>query len=467
MSDELFAKLRTALARVALEALVEPSSATVSAAFAPPFSTMTVADWRRAIELWREHAADLLAAVPTRACPACGSSRSRWMFDSYDAHAYHECASCGCWFTPKVVEWSVFERLFERSPEAREHATAMMAHRDEAALREIDMARIGGYLDELVPLLPRREGRTLSYLDAGCGVGHSLRAASARGLAAQGVEVDDAAVAIARAGGLPVAYGREIDSIAGPYDLISFWETLEHIATPLETLRQFVSRLSDDGLVAITVPNRNAPAIRAMRESSAFVHGGYNTPGHVNLFHAPALDVLLSRAGLTMLDADGQYGGNPVELAAFFLGATGGAFDFLEEITPTRTMPESLARALTATLPAFVLFERMALLSPILIVVACRKGREHVFRDAIDARTARRRAQLVAEAGTIVAVHEAAERRLQEEVDRRDQLLRDQERHLQSEIQLRDRLLAEAHAKWDSTLTARIEQKVRRLFGRS
>jgi len=204
-----------------------------------------------------------------------------------------------------------------------------------------------------------------------------------------------------------------------------------------------------------------------MRESSPFVHGGYNTPGHVNLFHAPALDVLLSRAGLTMLDADGQYGGNPVELAAFFLGATGGAFDFLEETAPRRTMPEELARALTATLPAFVLFERMALLSPILMVVACRKGREHVFRDAIDARTARRRAQLAHDAGNIVAAHEAAERRLQDEIDRRDQLLRDQERHLQSEIQRRDRLLEQAHARLDSSLTARVEQKLRRLFGRS
>ncbi len=477
MSDELVARLRTALARVAVEALIEPTSTRVPAAFPPPFSTMTVADWRRAIELWKEHSSDLLASASARPCPACGSSRSRWMFDSYDAHAYHECASCGCWFIPKVVDWALFERLFERCPEARAHAAAMMAHRDDAALREIDMLRIGGYLDELLPLLPSGHGKPVSYLDAGCGVGHSLRAAAARGVIAQGVEVDDAAVAIARANGLPVAYASEMDTVPGPYDLVSFWETLEHIASPFETLRQFASRLADDGLVAITVPNRNAPSIRAMREASAFVHGGYNTPGHVNLFHPNALELLLARAGLTMIDVDGQYGGNPVELAAFFLGETGGAFDFLQD-AHEQSIPKSLADALTAMLPAFAVFERMALLSPILVVLACRQGYEHLFQRTIDERKARRRQQLETEARTIVAADEAVERHLQDEINRRDellrveigkrdQLLRDLEHHLQSEIQQRDRLLADADARWNSRLTVRVRQRIRRLLAMS
>ena len=55
---------------------------------------------------------------------------------------------------PKQVDWALFDRLFARSPEAAALARDMMGDRDADAGREADMARIGGYLDELLPMLP-------------------------------------------------------------------------------------------------------------------------------------------------------------------------------------------------------------------------------------------------------------------------------------------------------------------------
>src|ERR1051325_8236462 len=131
MRQEVITRVRNSFAALLLELGHEPSSAPVASTLELPFSSMTQNDWRRAVQLWREHAADLLAPLAERPCPACGCAQARWLFESYDSHQFHECLDCGCWFTPKVVDWSVFERLFAISPEARAHAASMMKERED------------------------------------------------------------------------------------------------------------------------------------------------------------------------------------------------------------------------------------------------------------------------------------------------------------------------------------------------
>jgi SAM-dependent methyltransferase len=457
MQHETVTRLRNAFAQVALELLDQPASPVVAADFELPFSSMTEGDWREAVQLWRQHASELLATLPPRPCPACGCDRSRWLFESYDAHPFHECERCGCWFEPKLVDSALFEQLFEGCRGAGAGAGRLRRARDRAEGREADMARVGTYLDGLLSLLPPRAGK-LAYLDAGCGVGHSLRAALARGLTVQGVEVDRTAIALARADGLPVV-SLDDPLPPGPYQLLSFWETLEHIAAPLEALERFVPYLAEDGLVAITVPNLNALATRTQREACAWVHGGYNTPGHVNLFHRPALERLLARAGLTLLDADGQFSGNPVELTACLTGATRGAFDTLDPSLERRTLPASVEKLLTAVWPGPALVERLTLTSPILHVVACRQGQEARFATAVSARRARRGQQIADEARALIAGepdYRAIAADLQNEVDRRDELLANTTAEMQREINLRDDLLETARDRFNRTTDGRI-----------
>ena len=477
MEQEVVTRFRNSFAHLLLELMKQPPSSGESASFELPFSTMTEAQWRRAVELWNAHAAELLAPLPERPCPACGSATSRWLFESYDAHQFHECEQCGCWFTPKVVDWSVFERLFAISPEARTHASNMMGHRDDDAGRAVDMRRIGAYLDELLPMIPNALGQPLKYLDAGCGVGHSLRAGRERGLVVQGVEVDDAAVALARKAGLPVATPPEVEKMPrGPYQLLTFWETLEHIAEPLQTLQRFLPFLAEDGLVAISVPNLNAAETRTLREACVWVHGGYNTPGHVNLFHVPALERLLARVGLTLIDAEGQFNSDPLELFAYIAGVSRGAFDVLQPDLPRGTLPGFLRPLIADVSPGMALFETYTLCSPILRVIACRKGRESSFAEAVAARKATRNGRLAEEARTLISFEVDYKARSeyyiqfsedrQAETNLRDDLLREKEAHFQGEIQLRDRMLAELQTKWESSLSFKLERLKAKLTGR-
>jgi hypothetical protein len=266
-----------------------------------------------------------------------------------------------------------------------------------------------------------------------------------RGFDALGVEVDTVAVDLARADGLSVTMPGD-PLPPGAFDLVSFWETLEHIADPLGALREFVPHLADDGLVAITVPNMGSLQARIMRESCSWIHGGYNTPGHVNLFHVSALARLLERAGLTAIEYDGQFSGNPLELAAYLAAHSRGAFDALIDAAPRAAgLPSTVGSVLSAIWPGAALLERMALASPILRVVACRAGHERQFKGVIDERRSARHREIAAAAESMLAAepdYKAMAAALQHEVNRRDDLLREQQQRFERSVEGRVRALA-------------------------
>lgn len=428
-SNQLLSVLARDVARVVELVGREESQAIATLPLAPPFSNMTQSDWVRSVRLWLDHGAPLLQSQPARSCPACGGQSSRFLFISYDGYPFHECEVCGCWFVPKHVDNTLFETFFTRCPEAAALAGHMTARRADT-LEAADVDRIGAYLDELLNVLAENRAGHLTYLDTGCGVGHSLQAAQDRGLAAHGIEIDRSAIDTARSKGLSVTHPGE-PCLPGPYRLMTFLETLEHMSDPLAALEQYVPLLDTAGLVTVTVPNLGSPTVRILRGDCSYVHGGTNTPGHINLFHIGALTRLLERAGLVVLDADAQYSNNPMELAAYVLGRSRAARDMLALPDTKAVLPDLLKQVLNSVWPAIALIERSALTAPILKVVACRPGDVERF------------------AGT---VSDLRRQRGQDIQDQAAQLMRaapDYERlaaHLQEEVNIRDRMLQDLQA---------------------
>ena len=392
---------------------------------APPFSNMTHADWSRSVRLWLEHGAPLVSTLPYRPCPACGGARATPLFTSYDGYPFHECDACASWFVPKQVDTAVYDAFFATCPEAAALA-AQMTERREQTLAAADIKRIGEYLDELLAILAADRAASLRYLDTGCGVGHSLEAARQRGLHAHGIEVDRPAIEAARSKGLSVT---EPDEPApGSYRLMTFLETLEHINDPLAALQKYVPLLDPGGLVTITVPNLASPAVRLLRGDCSYVHGGTNTPGHINLFHIGALTRLLERAGLVVLDADAQYSNNPMELAGYLLGRSRAVRDMLTNGSTAVQVPDLLVQVLNAAWPGVALLERLALTAPILKVVACRPEDVASFAEPIADLQRRRRTHIEDQAEQLLGGapdYKSLAAQLQEEVNVRDRMLQE------------------------------------------
>lgn len=375
MSEDITGKAASALAEAFARALREfeaaPAAPAVRARLPHPFSNLSRADWAHSISLWRMHGAPLLAALPRRDCPTCASSASDHIFDSYDAYPYHECVKCRTWFVPLDIRHDLFERYFEIVPDARRYGDYTDSQAVDPAAQESDRARFEGYYTALRACLARPDGEDVATLDIGCGVANSLAVATSLGLAAEGIEVNQHAVALARKLNRKVHFPGEATDAAA-FDAVTLWETLEHIADPLTALQDARGRLKEDGLLALTVPNLNAPDIRSMRGDSLQIHGGPAWPGHINLWTPETLSMLLRRAGFEPLLMSGQFSTNLDELVAYHLGQWSGARDYLRVDTPEFALPAAARDLASALAPAIVSWQEGFAFAPILFVLARR-----------------------------------------------------------------------------------------------
>jgi SAM-dependent methyltransferase len=390
--------LTSALLLLAQDALEADGSAGAGAPDVPlaaPFTNMEQADWAEAVRLWNAHGRSAIASLERRPCPACGGADSRPLFESYDGYPYVECNDCGCWHVPLRVEAALFDAFFARCPAARAVADRMFALRATPEYDSATVERMTANLDAVAPLLGGGDapGR---YLDIGCGVGHSLQVAAGRGMQAAGTESSADCLRIARAKGLEVRSAGE-PLPAGPFRLVSLWESLEHIADPAALLEACRPLLEPRGLLAFTVPNQLSPLVRLQRGDCSIVHGGYDTPGHINLFGPGNLGRLLGRCGYELLDVDGLYGLNANELAAYAAGLNRGARDLLSGANPAVGLPGPASQALGHIGPAFAVIERMALLSPILYGIACRKESAPGFAEGVARLRRGRRERMLAQ----------------------------------------------------------------------
>lgn len=206
-----------------------------------------------------------------RTCALCGAAANP-LFEAADPgrprgdrYPLYRCAGCGVAFTPPVPAAypAVFfgvDRLKRRTPFLSWRA-----------------ARIAS-------IVPR--GRVLDY---GCGAGTFVRALAARGrhevfgfdpnLAADGERLFRSWTEAAA---------------AGPYDLITFWHSLEHLENPRAVIETCGRSLSPGGRLFVCVPDFGS---RQARQGSAWFH--LDLPRHLWHFDRSSLDRLLRESGFT------------------------------------------------------------------------------------------------------------------------------------------------------------------------
>lgn len=403
-----------------------------------PFSRAEGKSYTRIVELWTSYRAGVALEEPSRPCPACRSEESNFQFRSYDQYPYHACKRCGTWFVPLMIDGRVIDGFLSTVDEARQISEAMMAGREERT-REGDRQRFGHYFQMVRALVAERPDR-LRYLDIGCGVGHSLELAAELRWEAQGVESNDVAVAIARAKGRDVRHPGD-EKVAGPCDVVSLFETLEHITDPDPVLAEAARVLAPGGIVIITVPNRASFEISVLRDRCFHVFGGSENVGHINIFDARGIGALLQRHGLSLMFTDGQFSSNLPQIFSQLLLDDLSVTDIVGNGQLDFAIPDVAHRLLNSSGPAFSSLERALKRSPILIAIACRTvdrpGLVGAFANLDQARRDDLRSTMEGEADSLVAF-EATALRLQREVD------------------IRDALLATARARFDRTIEGRV-----------
>jgi SAM-dependent methyltransferase len=185
------------------------------------------------------------------ACPVCESNETEEVF-RLRGYEVAECGSCGLRFNAGFGGGRPASEVFSREYYYVEHRNFFAA---QLADGETDLS-VPTYLrrlDQIESILGR--GR---LLDVGAGLGTFLRLARDRGWNVQGVEISPFAVDhIRRTLGVPVFQGDlgAFDAPEASFDLVTFWDSLEHIERPRESLRRAFQLLRPGGALVLTTDN--------------------------------------------------------------------------------------------------------------------------------------------------------------------------------------------------------------------
>lgn len=225
------------------------------------------------------------SATPESAsCPICDRLSAAPALEKHGRYALFACLDCGLQFwSPRVLPTPEWYEL-------------MYSGRD-ANLLPLEPGHKYFLSDPQAP-------RSGDLLDVGCGTGNFLAAARDRGFRVSGTELDRGAAGFARE---KLAFENIhpfsiIDFAtkypAAKYDVVTFFEVLEHQADPAAFLRSIVSCLRPGGYIALSVPNRD----RWLTGPDVFDY----PPNHFLRWDEAALRNVLHRFGFQILSVRQQ-----------------------------------------------------------------------------------------------------------------------------------------------------------------
>jgi SAM-dependent methyltransferase len=214
-------------------------------------------------------------------CPLCGSGRVHAAFGGT-----LRCASCDHCFAVGLNNAAETAGLYD------EGYFSGRVYRDyfgEADQRTAEFAAKLRLLDGLVPT-------TGAVLDVGCAAGYFAALMHRRGYRVRGVEISTYAADFARrTHGIEVFAGElaAAEFASEQFDLVSFWDSLEHFVDPTPALREARRVLKDSGVLLIETLN--------YRSASRAILGTrwplFAPPYHIHYFSRRSLGLLLEREG--------------------------------------------------------------------------------------------------------------------------------------------------------------------------
>ena len=179
------------------------------------------------------------AAVHER-CLVCRSSNIAPL-PGYERCYLARCAACTFVFVSRVPT----------AEELDAHYTATYQENEQGYewLSPVTSARFDEWLEMMAPY----QGTTSRILDVGCGVGHFLVHAQAKGWEAHGTEYPDHAVAICMRHGINMHAGPLQPENYDPesFDVVTSLGVIEHINDPVNEVRKFHAVLRPGGLLWI------------------------------------------------------------------------------------------------------------------------------------------------------------------------------------------------------------------------
>ena len=220
----------------------------------------------------------------TKSCPTCGNVSAQVLFTKNNGQ-YAYCANCEHIFLKSSLRADLLLEFYKNYP-----TSSLDWHINESSFYQ----RI--YKSGIDVISTATDQKKL--LDIGCSSGYFLSIANKYGYQGSGVEPNLLESNYAKNAGLNVL-GATIDDLPTSlnFDVITMWDVLEHIDSPISYLKRITRLLNPNGIVFVQVPTCDSLAARIMRENCNMFDG----IEHLTLFSSKSLDKCFAEAGFKLV----------------------------------------------------------------------------------------------------------------------------------------------------------------------
>jgi SAM-dependent methyltransferase len=224
------------------------------------------------------------AGTPKSSCPVCGEIERQRLFRK-NGFPIARCRGCGHVYVDAEISSSELQARY-----GRDYYQGSVFH-DYLAEREERIESARGYVALLSKLKP-----SARLLDVGCATGFFLEAASVH-WDVTGVELSPFAAEYARREfGHRVLTGdvASVDLPDASFDVITLWNTIEHVPDPRAVLGCVARLAAPDALVVLTTGD----AAGTLAHKSLIDWELMTPPEHLHFFQPRTITLLLEGAGL-------------------------------------------------------------------------------------------------------------------------------------------------------------------------
>lgn len=258
---------------------------------------------------------EVVQAVPTIEVPCylCGRTDPRTMFRQ-EPYRVVRCQGCGLVFTtprlsPEQIR-AMYQTAYWQSEQAKDFGYTDYLNDRELYLATYRMRR---------EVITRRKPAPGRVLDVGSAAGFFLATMQEIGWNCSGIELSEfMAVKSRELFGLKDVRSGSIQDATYPprsFDVVTFWDVIEHLEDPASHLQRAHALLKDDGL--LVVETQNVESCFAKVLGRKWQH--YKMAEHLYHFGPATVRTLLERAGFAVEENTGRRGGKKV------------SFDFIRE----------------------------------------------------------------------------------------------------------------------------------------
>lgn len=255
-----------------------------------------------------ENSTEVVNAEPTREVPCylCGRDDAKTMFEQ-PPYRVVRCQGCSLVFTnPRLSEAQIaamYQTAYWQSDEAKEFGYTDYLKDKDLYLNTYRMRR------EVITQRKPTPGRVL---DVGSAAGFFLATMKEIGWECHGIELSSYMAAKSKEMfGLEHIHAGSIEAIDLPekhFDVISFWDVIEHLEDPVPHLARARELLKDDGILIIETQNVESRFAKVMGKK--WQH--YKMAEHLYHFGPETVKTLLERAGFAILENTPKRGGKKV-----------------------------------------------------------------------------------------------------------------------------------------------------------